>query len=186
MNLNRETYIAKIRPGTIINDTGLITVQPVQALPYEVALIHLMLPEETQSTRNIYFDVLGITGRPQARPVAMKVAWRWDGQHSDEVAPPALFEKLPPEPGANIALGLGQVATVWLEDLAGHALSGTLSGFRTNLPGDGNDARPGHNSFYVIFRPSFADVTVPIIPTTGFDYKAALIAMRDILKGVGL
>lgn len=170
MNFNRETYLAQIKPGAVFNDTGIVTVQPLfMGMPYEVALVHYLAPNENQGGQATYFDVLDANGRPLVKPTNLQVGWTWDGRHDDEPAPPAIFEKDSPEPGANITLFFGQHATVWLEKLDGgrRTVSNTASGFRTDLPGDGSGNRVGHNSFYVVFRPVAPTTSEPpTIPPT--------------------
>lgn len=182
MNFNREKYLAQIKPGVVVDDTGIIDTMAFIGEYYELALVHYLTPDENQGGHGIYVDVLDGKGRPLVNPTDMVVGWTWDGKHDDEPAPAAVFEKKPPEPGANIAIFLGQTATIWIANRDGTPVACNVHGFRTNLPGDGSGNRPGHNSFYVVFRP-VSPVQPPVTgqpPTTppGNDVMALIAELQ--------
>lgn len=187
MSFDREVYLARIKPGTVINDTGIVTVLSSALMPYEVAGVHYLAPDENQGRQNIFVDVLDANGRPLVRPPGLRVGWTWKGRNEQtEPAPPAPFEKLPPEAAANVAVFPGQTVTLWLEDMSGHRVSQQVTGFRTNLAGDGSGSRPGHNSFYVVFRPVRQVSEPPIVPDGEDKLRAALRSIQDILNGLNL
>lgn len=112
----------------------------------------------------------------------MRVAWDWDGRHGDEEAKPAPFEKLHPEPMANIPLGHGQVARIWIE--GDGVPSDVVQGLHTNHEDRGPDVTRFHHSFEIVFRKARENVQPIEQPTTAppspqpVDGERAAIAAR--------
>jgi hypothetical protein len=68
---------------------------------------------------NIYLSAVnqaGIVEHPQTTGKLMMFGWDWEGRRPGQRHDPVKGDKPLSEPSANINLGRGQIATVWVED----------------------------------------------------------------------
>lgn len=136
---------------------------------------------ENGGRHHVFVDAYDEDGRGLRGRQDMRVAWDWDGRHGDEEAKPAPFEKSAPEPMANIALGHGQVARVWIE--GDNTPSDVVANLHTNHDDEGEGVTRFHHSFAVVFRKARENVQPDVPPTAPpspqpVDGERAAIAAR--------
>lgn len=147
--------------GVVIEADG-VKCEP-SAAPYRAALVAHLPGNLNQGNHGIYVDVLDYNERLAVNP-PLKIGWTWVGRKDDEPAPPQPLDKTSPADTAsgNIALGKGQVASVWLQD-GDVVISNMVSGLSTAIsdadPATGNSIF--HNSYYIVFAPQVGTVTEP-------------------------
>ena len=145
-----------------------VTIQPAApnaaGLVWRVESVRHLPPGENGGRHHCYFDVYDLDGRPMRGSEKLRVGWTWLGRHGDEPAPPAPLEKRPPEPMGNIALGHGQVASVWVE--GDGVPSDIVAGLHTDHPDESGDVTRGHHSFAVVWRKVLAVPAVPPVVVT--------------------
>ena len=76
-------------------------------------------PAEGGGNPNIYLSAVnqaGIVEHPQTTVNLAVFGWDWEGRRPDQRHDPVKGDKPLSEPSANINLGRGQIATVWVED----------------------------------------------------------------------
>ena len=143
-----------------------VTIQPAApnaaGLVWRVESVRHLPPGENGGRHNVYFDVYDLDGRPMRGDAKLRVGWTWLGRHGDEPAPPAPLEKSAPEPMGNIALGHGQVASVWVE--GDGVPSDIVAGLHTDHPDESGDVTRGHHSFAVVWRKVLATPAAPPQP----------------------
>ena len=134
-------------------------------------------PWENGGNHHVYCDVYDLDGRELRGSTAVRIGWDWNGRHGDEEAKPAPLEKRAPEHMANIALGRGQVARVWVE---GNGIpSDVVTGLHTDHPDEGGDVTRYHHSFAVRFRKVSATPAQPPIITPPAPVQPPQPPMRD-------
>ena len=148
-----------------------VTVLPAapnaQGLVWRVESVRHLPPGENGGNHHIYCDVFGLDGRELRGSATVRIGWDWNGRRGDERADPAPLEKRPPEHMANIPLGHGQVARVWVE--GDGVPSDVVAGLHTDHPDEGGDVTRYHHSYAVRFRkvratPAQPPVVVPPTP----------------------
>ena len=126
---------------------------------WRCVLIHHLTGIENGGNHHVYVDLIDSDGKPLVNPPQM-LGWTWVGKRGDEPANDVRFDKAPPEPGANIPLGKGQVASVWIRG----GLSDVVAGLRTD---PSVDDEPGnstfHHSTYVVFQRVMGGLK-PLVP----------------------
>ncbi len=120
-------------------------------------------PGENGGNHHVYCDVYDLYGRELRGSTAVRIDWDWNGRHGDEEAKPAPLEKSAPEHMANIALGRGQVARVWVE--GDGVPSDVVCGLHTDHPDESGDVTNGHHSFAVLWRKVLATPAQPPVIT---------------------
>ena len=182
MNVNNATaYGVTVQPATP-NAAGLVwRVESVEHVP----------PGENGGNHHVYCDVYDLDGREMRGNPGLSIAWDWNGRRADEPAPPAPLEKRAPEHMANIALGRGQVARVWVQ--GDGVPSDVVAGLHTGHPDEGGDVTEGHHSFRVRWRKVRVGAEQPPAPPQpptwagGQEANAAaasLTALADRLQAV--
>ena len=143
-----------------------VTIQPAApnaaGLVWRVESVRHLPPGENGGRHHCYFDVYDLDGRPMRDDAKLRGGWTWLGRHGDEPAPPALLEKRAPEPMGNIALGRGQIASVWIE--GDGVPSDIVAGLSTDHPDESGDVTRGHHSFAVVWRKVLATPAQPPAP----------------------
>lgn len=115
---------------------------------WRCVLIHHLTGAENGGNHHVYVDLIDDSGKPLVNPSQM-LGWTWVGKRDDEPANDVRFDKAPPEPGANINLGKGQIASVWIKG----GLSDVVMGLRTDPPvADEPGNSTFHHSTYVVFQ----------------------------------
>ena len=174
---NASAYGVTVQPATP-NAAGLVwRVESVEHVPLG----------ENGGNHHVYCDVYDLDGREMRGNPGLSIAWDWNGRRADEPAPPAPLEKRAPEHMANIPLGRGQVARVWVQ--GDGVPSDVVTGLHTGHPDEGGDVTEGHHSFRVRVRKVRVGVTQPPAPPTwtgGGEASAAasLAALADRLQAV--
>ena len=149
MSNNASEYGVSVLPAQP-NAAGYVwRVEEVRHLP----------PGENGGNHHVYCDVFGLDGRELRGSTAVRIGWDWNGRHGDERADPAPLEKRSPEHMANIALGRGQVARVWVE--GDGVPSDVVAGLHTDHPDEGGDVTRYHHSYAVRFRKVLATPAQP-------------------------
>ena len=125
---------------------------------WQVIGVHHLTPDENNLNHHVYIEALDETGNRVADP-NVRAGWSWEGQKSDEKAPPAPLDKGADEPAGNIALEKHQVTTVWITNQGPAAadksdrvthLDTQHADERNSSGGLGNSIF--HHSFYVVFQ----------------------------------
>ena len=147
---NATAYGVTVQPATPNADGYVWRVEEVRHVP----------PGENGGNHHIYCDVWGVDGREERGNPAVRIGWDWNGRHGDERADPAPLEKRAPEHMANIPLGRGQVARVWVD--GDGAPSDVVAGLRTDHPDESGDVTNGHHSFVVRWRMVRVSVPPPV------------------------
>lgn len=137
---NAKAYGVSIEPATV--PTG----QPY----YRVIGVHHLSGSENGGKNNIFFDVLDEQGRRMGPPWPL-VDWKWEGMRDHEKPGLVALDKPANEPGGNIGLGKGQIATVWVAGRTSEKVSGLQSAGVEGLPEEPGNHR-FHHSFYVVWQ----------------------------------
>ena len=174
-----------------------VTVLPAapnaQGLVWRVESVRHLPPGENGGNHHIYCDVFGLDGRELRGSATVRIGWDWNGRRGDERAVPAPLEKRAPEHMANIPLGRGQVACVWVE--GDGVPSDVVAGLHTDHPDEGGDVTNGHHSFVVRWRKVLATPAQPPVvqpptpvqppqPPVPDDERAAIAAGLRRVAGV--
>ena len=126
---------------------------------WRVEEVRHLPPGENGGNHHVYFDVYDLDGRELRGSTAVRIGWDWNGRHGDERADPAPLEKRAPEHTANIALGEGQTARVWVE--GDGVPSDVVAGLSTDHTDESGDVTRFHHSFAVRFRKVLATPAQP-------------------------
>jgi len=174
--LNRLVYLPQISLIAPDLDAPWIQIQPVAGagLAWRCALIHHLTAAENGGNHHVYVDLLGPSGQPVADPSAMRLGWTWVGKQDNEAAPPAAFDKRPPEPATNVAIFHNQILSVWVQDVY---RSDIVANLRTDIV----SAEPGnslyHHSYYIAFQIAHAAQPAPTVTRT-LEERVALTEAR--------
>jgi hypothetical protein len=122
-----------------------VSVNVLAGTMYRCIGVHHLTPDENMGNHNIYVDVLDESGKRVKNAV---VNWNWVGQKASEQSPPVVLDKPASEPGGNIALGAGQIVTVWVSG----GTSDVIANLRTDHPDEGAGNTRYHHSFYVVWQ----------------------------------
>ena len=133
-----------------------------QGLVWRVESVRHLPPGENGGRHNVYFDLYDLDGRPMRGDAKLRIGWTWLGRHGDEPAPPAPLEKREPKPMGNIALGAGQIVSVWVE--GDGVPSDIVAGLHTDHPDESGDVTRFHHSFAVRYRKVLATPAQPPAP----------------------
>jgi len=123
-----------------------VKIQKVGGARYRCIGVHHLTPDENGGNHHVYLDVLDAQGK---RVYGIPIGWDWVGRTPAEPARPVAVDKRAGEPGSNIGLGLGQIATVWV---LGDGPSDRVYNLRTDHPDEAPGNTRGHHSFYVVFQ----------------------------------
>ena len=136
---------------------------------WEVASASHLDEWENRGRRNVLVRAYSQEWR-ELRGDDVRAAWTWDGRQPDEPAPPCVLNKPWSDPfGGDIALGMGQRASVWMD---GGIPSDIVHGLRTDHEREGEGNYRGHHSFEVVFRlvraaPPPPPPPPPVVPVGG-------------------
>lgn len=175
--LNRLLYLPRISLIAPNLDAPWVTIQPVAGagLAWRCALIHHLTADENGGNHHVYVDCLGPSGQPVADPAQLRLGWTWEGRRADEAAPPAAFDKRPPEPATNVAIFHNQLLSVWVQDVY---RSDVVSNLRTDIV----SAEPGnslyHHSYYIVFQITGATQPAPVVTQRTLEERVALVETR--------
>jgi hypothetical protein len=126
--------------------------------------IHHLTPSENVGNHHVFLDILDEQGK---RLTNMQIAYTWEGNRPDEVAPNVAMDKPAEEAGGNIGLGMGQIVTVWVDAPASDRVAGlsTMHPDETEAGMEYAGNTLGHHSFYVVFQRYGAAPTPTPVPT---------------------
>ena len=141
-----------------------ISVQVVAGAQWRAIGLHHLTPSENVGKHNVYLDVLDENGK---RLSNVKIGWTWVGRRPDEAAPPVVLDKPANEPAGNIALGMGQVVSVWVDGSLSDVVKGMHTGHADEIEPPMNFAgnTTGHHSYYVVFQRTGSGAPVIPVPT---------------------
>jgi len=147
-----------------------VKVEKAQGALYRAVGVHHLTPAENNGLHHIFLMVVDDDGKGVR---GIPVAWDWVGRDVTEPARPVALDKPEPEPMGNIAMGRGQVVTVWV---AGAGPSDRVSGLSTEHGDEHEGNSRGHHSFLVVFRAGGAS---PYTEPTELDLDGLLYELTN-------
>lgn len=137
--------------GAAAYGVSIVPATVAKGQPYfRVIGVHHLTGSENGGKNNIFLDVLNEQGQRTGPPWSL-VDWKWEGMRPGERAGLVVLDKPAGEPGGNIALHAGQIASVWIPGRASDVVTG-LQTAGIDAPDEGPGNHRYHHSFYVVWQ----------------------------------
>lgn len=161
-----NAFLEDYKAGRFLNDSvaNVSRIVPVSGGHYHIIGIHHLTGEENVSKRNLYMEVVDITGKR----VNEKIEWGWEGQRPSEHPNPVALDKPLNEPAGNISIDFGQ--KIWAQVLG--KPSDKVYNITTQLPDEGPWNTLGHHSHFVAWIWTEGGIIIPPpppIPTNDYE-----------------
>jgi len=154
-----------------------VKVEKVPGALYRVIGVHHLTPQENAGLHHVFLMVVDAQGHPVR---GIPVGWDWVGRHDNEPARPVALDKPDNEPMGNIAMGKGQVVTVWVQ---GAAVSDQVTGLSTGHPDEAPGNTVGHHSFLVVWQvgesPTQPNKVRDLVDTINYELANAALALGN-------